>query len=176
MLASLVVGLLAAALGAAVGAVLTQRTSRRNTQVRTAFEMHGEYFQSLIDSRDLATHFLQDHRGDLAKYWRGPEAKEMRPLWDIVYFYERLWAALENGYLSRKLFPELFGDSFNWWYVMCFEHQLKPEDDPIGEHLAYLHEELTRLATPDRVRSMEKYLDMWQLKPTNVDSRSDDPA
>jgi hypothetical protein len=175
MLASLAVGLLAAAFGAAVAAFCSARASRRNTQIRTAFEMHREYFQSLIASRDLATRFLEEHRGsDLAQYWRRLEAEEMRALWDIVYFYERLWAALENGYLSPKLFPELFGDSFNWWYVMCLEHQLVPLDDPIGKHLANLHGTLMTLATPVQIKSMEAYLETWQLRPTSIDSSSDD--
>lgn len=155
----------AAAFGALLGAALAWFFDRRKVQVETAFNMHREYFDSLVEERESMVRFIQKHRdgGDLAKLWRSVDPKEMECVWKIVYFYERLWAALTHGYVSRKLVPELFGAAFNYWYVECFDAKLVPVNDPIALHIADLRRRLLKLAGSGQVEGWEKYRQVWQL-------------
>jgi hypothetical protein len=37
-----------------------------------------------------------------------------------------LWVAIKYGQVKNKLIPELFGETFIWWYLICFERQYLP--------------------------------------------------
>jgi hypothetical protein len=159
----------AAAFGACLGATLAWLVSKRRTQVQTAFDMHHEYFDSLVASRESAVRFIRDHpQGDLAQLWRSVSPAEMEPLWQIVYFYERLWVALKHHYINPKLVPELFGDSFNYWYQECFERQLVPVNDPTARHIADLRSRLLKRARAADVEVWEKYRKVWQLESSDA--------
>ena len=155
----------AAAFGAVLGAALAWFFDRRKVQVETAVDMHREYFDSLVEEREQMVRFIKNHRdgGDLAELWRSVDPKEMECVWKIVYFYERLWAALKHRYVSRKLVPDLFGDAFNYWYVECFEEKLVPVNDPTARHIADLRERLLNLAGERQAADWEKYRQVWQL-------------
>jgi len=155
----------AAAFGAILGATLAWIASRRAAKISTAFDMHREYFDTLVQSRESAVRFIQSHRdgGDLADLWRSVAADEMESVWKIVYFYERLWAALKHRYISRNLVSDLFGDSFNYWYEECFEQQLLPVNDPTARHIADLRARLLKLATRKQIDGWQDYRKVWQL-------------
>ena len=98
-----------ATFGAVLGAALAWTVDRRKVQIETAFDMHREYFDSLVEAWESTVRFIRDHRGggNLDELWRSVPAKEMECVWKIVYFYERLWVALKHHYISRSLVPDL---------------------------------------------------------------------
>jgi hypothetical protein len=163
----------AAVLGALVGSLFGWLTSRRAAQAATAFELHRQYFSELVDSRENATRFLRLHpAGRLDELWRDLDQTEMRPIWEIVYFYERLWAAYRYRRLKRDLALDLFGASFNYWYAECFQERLVPIADPIAGHIADLHKRMRHRAIHRRrggiahvsdVRGWDTYQSVWQL-------------
>ncbi|MGZ4691876.1 MAG: hypothetical protein ACXVJQ_18730 [Acidimicrobiia bacterium] len=158
----------AAAFGALIGATLAWWNSRRTTQIKTAFDMHSEYFDDLVPQRELAVRFIASHKdaGDLAALWSIADAAKMEPVWRLVYFYERLWAAMEYRYIKRHLVPELFGASFNYWFEECFREQLVPVNDPIARHIADLHERIVEVKTSTEEQRVgwEAYRKVWQFK------------
>jgi hypothetical protein len=156
----------AAAFGAILGASLAWIVDRRKAQVETAFAMHREYFDSLVEARELSARFVLRHRrdGDLASLWKTLSAADMECIWKIVYFYERLWVAMKHRYVSRSLVPDLFGDAFNYWYKECFEEQLVPIDDPTSRHIADLRTRVLATATKDQIAGWERYRQVWQLE------------
>jgi hypothetical protein len=163
-----------AAFGALLGASLAWLVDRRKVQIETAFDMHREYFDSLVKARELAVRFIRVHRGEgtLATLWQTENTEDMECIWKIVYFYERLWAALTHRYISRKLVPDLFGDAFNYWYKECFESMLLPIADPIARHIEALYEKMTQLASDDQVDGWHQYQEVWQLGADGTDSPS----
>jgi hypothetical protein len=156
-----------AAFGAIVGATFTWWNSRRAIQVKTAFDMHSEYFGPLVPARESAVRFIAEHKtdGDLAVLWRTVDHDDMRPVWQLVYFYERLWAALKHGYIKPKLVLELFGDNLYYWHEECFRMQLVPVDDSTARHIADLFERLEKEASEQQKAAWENYREVWQLDP-----------
>jgi hypothetical protein len=156
--------LLAAVLGATVAATLAWLGNRRSLRNTTAFEMHREYFDTLVGARDATVRFIASHpEGTLDEHWRSVEAAEMLPIWQIVYFYERLWVAVKHRRISRHLVVDLFGDSFNYWYDACFAKQLLPVDDPTARHIGELHKRLLALADAEQIKGWARYREVWRL-------------
>ncbi len=54
--------------------------------------------------------------------------KECKPLWILLGFYRRLWQSIKLQHLHDESVPGLFGETFIWWYCVCFEDQLEHED------------------------------------------------
>ncbi|MGV0029371.1 hypothetical protein [Phormidesmis priestleyi] len=94
----------------------------------TAFELHREFnsFEMAV-ARSKADKVLQQHLlTKLDALYNDLPEETLRPVLFVIYFYERLWLAIENKQVDTKLVPELFGDIFYWWFINCFETQLLP--------------------------------------------------
>ena len=156
---------IAAAIGAILGAVVSAITNRRSAQAKTLFDMHREYFQSLVISRELAARLISKYADvQLNQIWITVDAAEIQHFWHIVYFYERLWTAIRHRYVKPRLVLEVFADSFNWWYVVAYEQKIVPLNDPTSKHIASLYSWMQKHATKDERESMERYLATWQLE------------
>src|SRR4051812_48633728 len=102
----------AAALGALLGSALTWHFNRQKVQVDTAFAMHREYSNDLVDDREAMVRLIAKYpNGDYRELWRTVDPAEMACVWKIVYFYDRLSIAMKHRYIKRKLVPDLFGDA-----------------------------------------------------------------
>jgi len=79
------------------------------------------------------------------------DARKAADLWTVIRFFQRLAVAVTNDQVNPALVPPLFGDDFIWWYVRCFEPQLKPIPSPGWEawrHIDALHTWLSNHANP----------------------------
>ena len=57
------------------------------------------------------------------------EPEKTQHIWNVMYFYQRLWLAVKYKNIHRKYVPEMFGENFYWWYIKCYQDQLvKPEE------------------------------------------------
>ena len=149
------------------GALLAFFFDRRKTQITTAFQLHREYSDELVEEREGAVRFIRDHDGDgnLAELWRIEESDQMECVWKIVYFYERLSVALRHHQVSVKLAPDLFGDAFKFWYSECFETKLVGIDDPAARHILELRTQLNDISTEQQREGWERYRTIWRLEP-----------
>jgi hypothetical protein len=163
----LIASLGSAVLGALLGALLAFFLDRRRTQIDTAFHFHREYSDGLVEEREAAVRFIRDHEDgrNLAELWRTEDVDQMRCVWKLVYFYERLNVALQHHQVSRRLAPDLFGDAFNFWYTECFESKLVGIDDPTARHVRELRTLLCDISTEQQRGSWEHYRTIWRLEP-----------
>ena len=113
-------------LGAVLGALIAWLAGLRQARVAQTFELHREFNSAdMIDSRYRASQLLERHRGeDYAQLRRSLGRVEMQDVWNIMYFYQRLWLAVRHGHVRNQYVPELFGEIFFWWWEHSFEHQL----------------------------------------------------
>jgi len=99
--------------------------------------MHREFNSAeMIASRHKAAELLEAHPQQTIPQLRSALGRvEMQNVWDVVYFYQRLWLAIQYGSLRNKYVPKLFGDIFYWWYDRSFESQYVPCHTTISEDL-----------------------------------------
>jgi hypothetical protein len=85
-----------------------------------------------------------------------------RDIWIVIGFYQRLALALMNKQINEELLPDLFGDTFVWWFRNCFEKQLEPTGWESWQRMEYLKTWLAKKAKPEDFRAWEiraeKYL------------------
>ncbi len=90
-------------------------------------DLHREFSsERLGKSRSEALAFLKKH-WDMSfdEISDTPSlALEAVPLFEIVYFYERLWVLVNFKQVSVSAIPDLFGEIFLWWYTVSFRQQL----------------------------------------------------
>ena len=102
--------------------------SKRRSQLQTTFELHREWHsESLRLSRNLGDKFLQDHPNkDLIQIDDDGSInrRDSVHLGIIIDFYKRLWILIKYEQVNKRLIPELFGESFIWWYKNCFHERL----------------------------------------------------
>jgi hypothetical protein len=118
LLATFLTNLLGTTIGAALAfwfalrqLAIQSRETHHKRLFDTAFELHREFNSfEMTAARSQADRVLQQHlltKLD-ALYDTLPE-ETLRPVWLVIYFYERLWLAIENKQVDTKLVPELFG-------------------------------------------------------------------
>jgi hypothetical protein len=118
---------LAALIGTIVGAFISWLANNYQNKLQTTFEMHREFdSDAMYKSRILADQLIKKNPNDTLDkiYEKYPE--ESLHIWQVISFYIRLWLAIKYRQVKLELVPELFGDTFVWWYVVCFEKQLTP--------------------------------------------------
>jgi hypothetical protein len=85
-----------------------------------------------------------------------------RNIWMVLGFYQRLALAIKNRQIDERLVPELFGDTFIWWFRLCFEKQLEPTGWESWQRMEYLRNWLAKKAELEDFlvweRQAEKYL------------------
>ena len=50
----------------------------------------------------------------------------MQDVWNVVFFYERLWLLIKHGQIRESYVKELFADVFYYWLTISFQSQLVP--------------------------------------------------
>lgn len=147
---SAAVGLLGAALGAGAAwwvAVSLARWTR-------TMDLHREFNSERLSlARSQSFAFLKKHWGmpfgDIAS--RDEYDLESIPLWEVMYFYQRLWTLVDHRQIVVRVVPELFGEIFIWWYVVVFRQQLQSANWKAAEDIANLYKWMRVHARSDRL-------------------------
>jgi hypothetical protein len=97
-----------------LGAGIAWFVSRRQHRLETAFAMHREFqAPEMTRSRSLAGKTVRVHPSEsFAAMRRKLTPEEMQHVWNVMYFYQRLWLAIEyksihERYCSRHVWREL---------------------------------------------------------------------
>ncbi|MCG6134308.1 MAG: hypothetical protein MET45_06545 [Nostoc sp. LLA-1] len=121
---------LAALLGTIVGGFISWIANVYQNKSQATFAFHREFNSDIIHkSRILADQLIRKNPNDMLYeiYEKYPE--ESFHVWQVINFYKRLWVAIKYGQVKNELIPELFGETFIWWYLICFEKQYIPAYD-----------------------------------------------
>jgi hypothetical protein len=127
-------------LGTVVGAGIAWFIGRRQHRLETVFAMHHEFHApEMTRSRNLAGQTVSDHPSasfDAMRRKLPPE--ETQHVWNVMYFYQRLWLAVKYKSIHERYVPEMFGENFCWWYIKSYRDQLVPLDWQASRHVAAL--------------------------------------
>jgi hypothetical protein len=74
---------------------------------------------------------------------------ELQDVWNVMYFYQRLWLAVRHGHVHKRYVPGLFGDVFYWWWEHSFQRQLVPLPTEPAQHVQALQHWLEAHSTQD---------------------------
>jgi hypothetical protein len=129
----------AALIGTVVGAGIAWLAGRRQHRLQTAFAMHREFHApEMTHSRNLAGKTVTEHRSDSFEIMRSElPPEETQHIFNVLYFYQRLWLAIKFKNIQESYIPEMFGENFCWWYVKSYTDQL-PMKWQAGRHIAEL--------------------------------------
>jgi hypothetical protein len=56
----------------------------------------------------------------------------MQHVWNVMYFYQRLWLAIHYKHVRKDQVPGMFGENFYWWWINSYATQLAPKDGKGG--------------------------------------------
>jgi hypothetical protein len=118
-----VIGAAFGLIGVALGAFLGRLNADRQRRLQMTFDLHRELHSAdMTKARYAAAELLAKHE-DL-EYVQLRKEVGMLTISDlrrVIYFFQRLWLAIENGALQDEYVPGLFGDTLSWWYMTSFE-------------------------------------------------------
>ena len=160
--------------GTVVGAAIAWLVSRRQHRLETAFAMHREFHApEMTRSRNHAGKTVGDHRSEtFDALRRNLPPEETQHVWNVMYFYQRLWLAVKYRSIHRSYVPEMFGENFCWWYIKSYEDQLVPLDWQASRHIDALMEWIKRAASQiEMERWRQRAVDMGDSRPLESDEK-----
>jgi hypothetical protein len=127
-------------LGTLVGAAIAWLAGRRQRRLEMAFGMHREFHApEMTHSRNMGGSTVRAHHSqNYNSMRRNLTPDETQHVWNVMYFYQRLWLAIKYGNIYKRHVPEMFGENFTWWYLESYETQLVPLDWQASRHVAAL--------------------------------------
>jgi hypothetical protein len=145
-------------IGTVVGAAIAWLTGRRQRRLETVFAMHREFLApELARSRHLGGMAVREHRlKTFDAMWATLAPEEMQDIWNVMYFYQRLWLAIKYRSIQERYVPEMFGENFWWWYIKCYKDQLVPLDWQASRHIEALKNWIERNADQNEVEKWRK--------------------
>lgn len=166
----ILVGFAANLFGTVIGATLAfwfalrqfsiqSRERHRKALVDTAFELHREFNnKEMSEARNLAFQIIKQNPKNVNLHELTEKLAEIdvRPIYLIVRFYQRLWLAIKNDRVDTNLVPELFGEVFYWWFFNYFESQVVPVGWQICSDIQSLKDWLDNNSDP---KSHQSWLD-----------------
>jgi hypothetical protein len=150
--------------GTLVGAAIAWLAARKAHRLKTVFEMHREFHSpEMTRSRSLAGVTVRECSSesfDTIRRVLTPE--ETQHIWNVMYFYQRLWLGIKYKNAHEKYVGEMFGENFYWWYLKSYHDQLIPLDWQAARHIAAL------MAWIERHSSREQ-LEQWRERATSME-------
>jgi hypothetical protein len=112
--------------GTLVGAAIAWLAGKRSHRLETAFDMHREFHSpEMTHSRNLAGVTVRKHSAKTYDEMRRMlNAEDTQHIWNVMYFYQRLWLAIKNENIHKRYVGEMFGENFIWWYLKSYDRQL----------------------------------------------------
>ncbi|MFB8774946.1 hypothetical protein [Streptomyces broussonetiae] len=160
-----VVGVVAGLLGVFTGASLARRAADHQRRITSTFDLHRElHGPDMMRARHAAGEIIEQHP-DLdyheLRALLGPSG--VADLHHVVYFFQRLWIAIECGAVREEHVPRLFGDTFSWWYKRTFRSTLVPTPTEMARDIEALWHWLeTRSTEEQRQRWRGDNLQAWK--------------
>jgi hypothetical protein len=113
-------------IGTLVGAAIAWFVGRRQYRLEATSIMHREFnAPEMTHSRNLAGKTVRQQypkNFDVIRTTLDPE--ETQHVWNVMYFYQRLWLAIKYQNIHKKYVCEMFGENFYWWYIKSYQVQL----------------------------------------------------
>lgn len=134
--------MIAALIGALVGAAAAWLAGVSHSRWTRTLDMHREFnADRMSESRSKAFLFLKQHWGlSFAEIAARPELDAQSiALWDVTRFYQRLAVTVRYGQVIRRIVPDLFGEIFLWWYLVCYRQQLLQTKWVAAREIEYLY-------------------------------------
>ena len=128
---------------------VTWWVTKKATATEATLRLYEEWnSESMIATRhtiqEAKEFFDRDEKTPFDSKFRSISPENRAHIWKIIYFYEKLYVMVSNHQCNNKLIPDLFGETFYWWYVNCFESKLLPLENRISSI---------------RIRSLKNWLD-----------------
>ncbi|WP_369033953.1 hypothetical protein [Streptomyces adonidis] len=164
-----IIGVVASLAGVFVGASLTQRSADRQRRLSVTFDLHQElHGPEMMRARHAAA--------ELVEQYADKDYQELRDLLgfsgisdlqQVIYFFQRLWLAIEFGALQQGYAVRLFGDTFSWWYDTTFHSMLIPTQTEMAHDIESLHAWMLRHSSEEqRQRWRGNKPDAWRRRDT----------
>ncbi|GJD53999.1 hypothetical protein OPKNFCMD_6779 [Methylobacterium crusticola] len=117
--------LLSGVAGAALGGLISWRVGVKTARTNRTVELFKELDSSEMGKvRIEAQDFLRANPAtNYDDYARKADA---RPVWEVIYFYQRLSQLLSAGLLLDRVVADWFGETFVWWREHSFRNELRP--------------------------------------------------
>jgi hypothetical protein len=150
-------------LGTLIGAAVAWHVGRRQTRLETVFSMHHEFnAPDMTHSRNLAGKTVRRHSSESFDEMRTNLApEETQHIWNVMYFYQRLWLAIKYRSIHRRFVADMFGENFYWWYLKSYQDQLVPLDWQAGRHIDALMKWIEKNSDPrERVKWRRRVYEM----------------
>jgi hypothetical protein len=117
--------------GTMIGAAITWLVTTKATRTQAVFKLLEEFnSEELLLSRhkvqNIKPAFYPPPGETLDTIFREFTTEERFYIWQIIHFYQKLYVAINHKSCDTKLIPELFGETFYWWYTNCFAKILIP--------------------------------------------------
>jgi hypothetical protein len=158
-------------IGTLVGAGIAWFVSRKQHRLETVFAIHREFHApEMTRSRNLAGKTVRDHQSESFDAMRRKlSPQETQYVWNVMYFYQRLWLAIKFKSIHESYVSEMFGENFCWWYIKSYRDQLVPLDWQASRHIAALMRWIERHAD-------QTELDRWRSRAVAMgDPRLEEP-
>ncbi|MGV9883694.1 hypothetical protein [Streptomyces sp. NPDC003006] len=132
---------MASFVGVFVGALLTRRSADRQRRLTVTFDLHRELQGAeMMRARHAAAELVEQYADkDYRELRELLGASGVSDLHQVLYFFQRLWLAIELGALQKEYTARLFGDTFSWWYDTTFRSMLVPTQTEVAHDIEALH-------------------------------------
>jgi len=118
-------------IGTIIGAAITWLVTNKAAKTQAVFKLLEEFnSEELLLSRhkvqNIKAIFHSAPGETLDTIFGELTAEERFHVWQIIHFYQKLYVAIKHNRCNTDLVPELFGETFYWWYENCFTKVLIP--------------------------------------------------
>jgi hypothetical protein len=137
--------------------------SQSKTQL--TLDLHREFdSESMWKARTDGGKFVLQNPSQTLDQLNRSDNPGARNIWMVIGFYQRLALAIKNRHIDERLVPELFGDTFIWWFRLCFEKQLEPTGWESWQRMEYLRNWLAKKADLEDFLVWEKRAEKYLTK------------
>jgi hypothetical protein len=149
-------------IGTLIGASITWWVAKRASAIAATLRLYEEWnSESMLATRhgvqEVKEFFDRDEKNTLDSRFRSIKPEQRAAIWKIIYFYEKLYVMIDNNQCNKKLIPDLFGETFYWWYINCFEAKLLPlENRTSSIRIRKLKKWLDKKASPNEISRWKK--------------------
>jgi hypothetical protein len=121
-------------IGTIIGASVTWWATKRANATAATLKLYDDWnSESMLTSRHEAQEvkwfFDRDEKNTLDLRFRSLSPETRAHIWKIIHFYEKLYVMIKNNQCNNRLIPSLFGETFYWWYLNCFQAKLLPSEN-----------------------------------------------
>lgn len=123
--------------GTIIGASVTWWIAKKANVTIVTLKLYEEWnSESMLKARhdvqEVREFFDRDTNTTLDSKFRSILPEHRARIWRIIHFYQKLYVMIDNKQCNKKLIPDLFGETFYWWYLNCFESKLLPSKNRIA--------------------------------------------